>query len=124
MNQQRILVVEDERVVARDIAMQLQDLGLEVYGPVSTGELALEMAARLCPDLVLMDIHLDGAMDGIAAAQALRDQWGVPCIFMSAFGDNIDLLARAKLVEPMGYLEKPFGEHELRGVLARALEKS
>ena len=122
MKQQHILVVEDERLVARDIVMQLQTLGFEALGPVSTGEEALEMAARLRPHLVLMDIHLDSAMDGIAAAQTLRAQWGIPCIFLSAFG-NAEQLARAKLAEPVGYLEKPFLEYELREVLAGAFEK-
>ena len=122
MKQQHILVVEAERLVARDIVMQLQTLGFEALGPVSTGEEALEMAARLRPHLVLMDIHLDSAMDGIAAAQTLRAQWGIPCIFLSAFG-NAEQLARAKLAEPVGYLEKPFLEYELREVLAGAFEK-
>lgn len=122
MNPQRILVVEDERLVARDIAMQLQELGFEALGPVSTGEEALEMAARERPDLVLMDIHLASAMDGIAAAQTLRAQWGIPCIFLSAFG-NAEQLARAKLAEPVGYLEKPFGACELREVLTGAFQK-
>ena len=124
MNPQRILVVEDERLVARDIAMQLQELGFEALGPATTGEQALEMAARERPDLVLMDIHLASAMDGIAAAQTLRAQWGIPCIFLSAFGfGNAEQLARAKLAEPVGYLEKPFGEYDLREVLAGAFQK-
>ena len=122
MKQQRILVVEDERLIARDIAMQLQTLGFEALGPATTGEQALEMAARERPDLVLMDIHLASAMDGIDAAQTLRAQWGIPCIFLSAFG-NAEQLARAKLAEPVGYVEKPFGEYELREVLAAAFQK-
>ena len=121
MNRRRILVVEDERLVARDIVMQLNDLGFEALGPASTGEEALEIAAQLRPHLVLMDVHLGSAMDGIAAAQALRAQWDVPCIFLSAF-DNAEQLARATLAEPVGYLEKPFGEYELREVLAGAFQ--
>ncbi len=117
MTQHCILVVEDERVVARDIAMQLEGLGFAVLGPVSTGEQALALAAQQRPDLVLMDIHLGSAMDGIAAAQTLRAQWGIPCIFLSAFSAADEQLARVKMAEPMDYLEKPFGDSELREIL-------
>jgi CheY-like chemotaxis protein len=122
MNKHRILVVEDERIVARDIAMQLKALGYEPLGPATTGEQAFEMAEQLHPHLVLMDIHLASTMDGIVAAQALRTQWGIPCVFMSAFG-NAEQLARAKLAEPVGYLEKPFEEYELREVVAAVFKE-
>ena len=122
MKQTSILVVEDERLVARDILMQLQELGFETLGQATTGDQALEMAARERPDLLLMDIHLGSAMDGIAAAQTLRAQWGIPCIFQSAFG-NAEQLAEAELTEPVGYLEKPLGEYELREVLTAAFQK-
>lgn len=122
MNKKCILVVEDERIIAMDIAMQLKALGYEPLGPASTAEQALEVAAQQRPHLVLMDIHLGSAMDGIAAAQALRDQWGIPCIFMSAF-DDAEQLARAKQTEPVGYLEKPFDEYELRKMVADALQE-
>ena len=122
MNKKCILVVEDERIIAMDIAMQLKALGYEPLGPASTAEQALEVAAQQRPHLVLMDIHLGSAMDGIAAAQALRARWGIPCIFMSAF-DDAEQLARAKQTEPVGYLEKPFDEDELRKMVAAALQK-
>ena len=119
MNKYRILVVEDELVVARDIAMQLKTLGYEPLGPAITGEQALELVEQLHPQLVLMDIHLASAMNGIVAAQAIRTQWGIPCVFISAF-DDTEQLARAKLAEPSGFLEKPFDESELREVIAAA----
>lgn len=122
MNKKCILVVEDERIIAMDIAMQLKALGYEPLGPASTAEQALEVAAQQRPHLVLMDIHLGSAMDGIAAAQALRARWGIPCIFMSAF-DDAEQLARAKQTEPVGYLEKPFDEYELRKMVAAALQE-
>lgn len=122
MNKKCILVVEDERIIALDIAMQLKALGYEPLGPASTAEQALEVAAQQRPHLVLMDIHLGSAMDGIAAAQALRARWGIPCIFMSAF-DDAEQLARAKQTEPVGYLEKPFDEYELRKMVAAALQE-
>jgi CheY-like chemotaxis protein len=122
MKNHRILIVEDERLVARDIAMQLQALGYEPLGPATTGEQALEMAEQLQPGLALMDIHLASAMDGITVAHALRTQWGIPCVFMSAFGDSKQH-ERARLAEPVGYLEKPFAECELREAITLALNE-
>jgi len=118
----RILVVEDEMLVARDILEQLVLLGYEPVGQTTRGEEALRLAEQLHPDLVLMDIQLAGAMDGIAAAHALRTQFALPVVFLTAF-DADDTLARAKLAEPYGYLLKPFSERELRTVLEMALYK-
>jgi CheY-like chemotaxis protein len=122
MNKHRILVVENELIVARDVAIQLKMLGYEPLGPATTGEQALEMAKQLHPQLVLMDIHLASFMDGIDAAQAIRTLWGIPCVFMSVFFGNAEQLARAKLAEPSGLLEKPFQEFELRDVIAAAFK--
>ena len=101
MNSPLILVVEDERLIARDIAMQLQDLGYTPVGPATTGEQAIEMAQELHPQLVLMDVHLASSMDGITAAQAIRSQFGIPTIFLSAF-DAAGSLERANLTQPVG----------------------
>ena len=122
MNPCLVLVVEDERLIARDIAMQLQDLGYTPVGPATTGEQAIEMAQKLHPQLVLMDVHLASSMDGITAAQAIRSQFGIPTIFLSAF-DAADSLERAKQVEPAGFLAKPFEEYQLRDVMAAALKE-
>jgi signal transduction histidine kinase len=118
----RVLVVEDEMIVARDIAQQLLDLGYTHAGTTSFGEQAIELVAELHPDLVLMDIQLAGAMDGIAAAQIIRTRFALPVVFLTAFAAD-DVLARAKLTEPFGYILKPFSERELRTVLAMALYK-
>ena len=118
----RILIVEDGIFVARDIQQQLVLLGYEPVGHATRGEEAIAMAGSLRPDLVLMDIQLDGAMDGIAAAQAIRTQWALPVVFLTAFAAE-DMLARAKLTEPFGYIVKPFSERELRSVLVMALYK-
>ena len=118
----RILVIEDEMLVARDILEQLVLLGYEPVGQATRGEEALLLAEQLRPDMVLMDIQLAGAMDGIAAAHALRTQLNLPVVFLTAF-DADDILARAKLAEPYGYLLKPFSERELRTVLEMALYK-
>jgi diguanylate cyclase (GGDEF)-like protein/PAS domain S-box-containing protein len=119
----KILVVEDEVVVARDIMEQLATLGYGVVGHTTRGEDVLAMAQQQSPDLVLLDIELAGAVDGIAIAQMLRTQLALPVVFLTAY-DADDTLARAKLVEPYGYLLKPFSERELRTVLEMALYKS
>ena len=117
----QVLIVEDETIIALDIAFQLRDLGYEPLGPANRGEQAIEMTRRLRPQLVLMDIHLGGPMDGIAAAQYIRTEFDIPCIFLSAFtGDESRSLAQ--LANPAGYLPKPFTEYELRTVVAAALE--
>lgn len=118
----RILVVEDEMIVARDIVEQLSMLGYAPIGHTAHGEEALRLAEQQQPDLVLMDIQLAGDMDGITAAQALRLRWHIPVVFLTAF-DADDTLARAKLAEPYGYLLKPFSERDLRTVLEMALYK-
>jgi signal transduction histidine kinase len=119
---QRILIVEDERIVARDISQQLTELGYGTAGIASRGDHAISMAGDLRPDLVLMDIHLAGKMDGIEAAQAIHDRFGLPVVFLTAFATD-EVLARAKRTEPFGYVLKPFTERELRTVLEMALYK-
>lgn len=122
MSQARILVVEDEAIVARDIAAQLDMLGYAVVGRVARGEDAVTQALALRPDLVLMDIQLAGEMDGISAAQVLREQVPIPVVFLTAFASD-ETLQRAKRVQPYGYILKPFSERELRTVLEMALYK-
>ena len=119
----RILVVEDEAIVARDIASQLVELGYQPVGQTAHGEQAIVMARELVPDLVLMDIQLAGEMDGITAARTIVDELGLPVVFLTAFAAD-DILARAKLIEPYGYVLKPFSRRELGSVLAMALYKS
>jgi diguanylate cyclase (GGDEF)-like protein/PAS domain S-box-containing protein len=118
----RILVVENEMVVARDVQLYLQSLGYEVVGVTPEGEEAIALTGSLRPDAILMDINLDGEMDGITAAHAIREQFGLPVIFLTAYAAD-EVLARAKLVEPYGYILKPFSERELKTVLEMALYK-
>jgi CheY-like chemotaxis protein len=80
------------------------------------------MTEQSRPHMVLMDIHFASTMDGIVAAQTLRSQWDIPCAFLSAFG-NEEQLARAKLAEPVGYLEKPFEEYELRELMVAVFKE-
>lgn len=118
----RILVVEDEVIVARDIQLQLTELGYETVGHAARGDEAIALAGALHPNLVLMDIQLAGDMDGIAAAHVMRTRFGLPVVFLTAFAAE-DTLERAKLTEPYGYILKPFSERELRTVLIMALYK-
>jgi len=118
----RVLVVEDESIVARDIVKQLTILGYAPVGTTSFGEQAIILATELRPDVVLMDIQLAGAMDGIAAAHEIRSQLALPVVFLTAFSED-HMLERARVTEPFGFILKPFSERELSIVLAMALYK-
>ena len=118
----KILVVEDDRLVARDIRQQLMRIGHDVLNVTGSGEEALVIAHRERPDLVLMDIRLDGEVDGIVAAQQVRDQLGIPVVFLTAHADD-DTIRRATRAEPFGYLLKPFEDSQLRTVIEIALYK-
>ena len=122
MSRSRILIVEDEAIVAMDLQGRVSALGYEVVGVAATGEEALEIAERSRPDLALMDIRLAGAMDGIAAAERARDRLGLPVVFLTAYADE-DTLERAKFAEAFGYLLKPFQDRELRTTIEMALYK-
>ncbi len=118
----RVLVVEDESIVARDIAQQLLLQGYTPVGTATYGEEAVALATELQPDLVLMDIQLAGDMDGVTAAKKIRDELALPVVFLTEFSAD-DVLSRAKLTEPFGYILKPFSERELSTVLTMALYK-
>jgi PAS domain S-box-containing protein len=119
-SQARILVVEDEAIVAWDIEQNLVDLGFEVIALASSGDEALTQAASARPDLVLMDIRIQGDLDGIQAGEIIRHRYGVPLIYLTAHGDP-ETIDRAKRTEPEGYLLKPFKKAELRSVVELAL---
>ncbi len=116
----KILIVEDENIVAKDIQKRLVNLGYNIVDIVSTGEEAVKKAIATSPDLVLMDLRLKGGMDGIETASALRFQHGIAVVFISAYADN-DSLKRASTIEPFGYLLKPFEERELHTTIEMAL---
>lgn len=122
MNQARILVVEDERIIAKDIADTLRDLGHEVVGIASNGVDAIRMASELMPDLALMDIMLQGDMDGIEVASRIKSEFNIPVVYLTAYADD-RILERAKLSGPLGYLIKPFQRSELRITIEMALYK-
>jgi len=119
----RVLVVEDESLVARDIQNMLRSLSYEVLGIVASGEQALQRASKSAPDLVLMDIVLKGDIDGITAAEKLWEEFNIPVIYLTAYADETTF-QRAKLTRPFGYLLKPFEERELQTTIEMALYKS
>jgi PAS domain S-box-containing protein len=123
MEKARILIVEDEAIIAMEIESQLQGLGYEVTSIVNTGEKAIEKAEADKPDLILMDIRIKGEMDGIETAEIIRNQFGIPVIFSTAYLDQ-ERIDRAKLTMPFGYVLKPIQERDLRVTLEMALNIS
>jgi PAS domain S-box-containing protein len=120
MPPKRILIVEDEAIIARDIERALLKLAYFVTGTVSTAEEALTQAAENRPDLVLMDIMLNGEIDGIEAARRMRQQFGLPVVYLTAFGDP-KTLQRASATAPLGYVLKPFDDRDLYAAVESAL---
>jgi two-component system cell cycle sensor histidine kinase/response regulator CckA len=119
---QRILIVEDEFLVARDIEQQLRTLGYEPVGIAGTSEDALSLASTERPQLVLMDIRIRGDVDGIDTARLMADRHRMPVIFLTAHADEATV-ARARTAQPYGYLLKPFHELDLRTSIEMALYK-
>ena len=122
MSTAKIFIVEDEAIVAESLNDQLEGLGYIVTGNAPSGEEALRNIKNNLPNLVLMDIMLEGEMDGVETAQQIRELYGIPVIFLSAYSDS-ETLGRAKLTEPFGYLIKPYKERELHTTLEITLYK-
>jgi CheY-like chemotaxis protein len=122
MSGERILIVEDESILAMLIKGKLRSSGYEVADWVDTGENAIKKAKELLPDLILMDIVLKGKMDGIEASKQIRNRLDIPIIYLTAYSDD-DVLKRARITEPYGYLIKPFREDELNANIEMAIYK-
>lgn len=118
----RMLVVEDERIVSMDLQRRLKAMGYEVAGSAVSGEEAIRKAESLHPDMVLMDVMLEGKLDGVQAAEIIRQRSNIPVIYLTAYADS-STLERAKITEPFGYILKPFEERELHGHIEIALYK-
>ncbi|HEY9808874.1 MAG TPA: ATP-binding protein [Halomicronema sp.] len=112
MNKGSILVVEDERIIALDIKQTLINLGYSVPAIASSGVQALEKIIQFSPDLVLMDIMLQGEIDGVKTAEKIRHSYQIPVVYLTSHTDEITL-QRAKATEPFGYIVKPFDEKDL-----------
>ncbi len=123
MEQERILVVEDERIIALDLRHRLEKFGYEVVGTASRADEAVKMTGSERPDLVLMDIMLSGEEDGVDAATEIKDRFQIPVVFLTAYADE-ETLERAKIAEPVGYVLKPFKERELYSTIDIGLYKS
>jgi CheY-like chemotaxis protein len=122
MHKPRIMLVEDENVVAADIQECVKGLGYEVAGAAATGTEALRLAVDTMPDLVLMDIKLKGALDGIDVAGALYGQLKIPVVYLTAHADA-EILERARQTAPSGYVLKPFDDRTLRTAIELAFDR-
>ncbi|MEE9594199.1 MAG: PAS domain S-box protein [Candidatus Hydrothermarchaeales archaeon] len=120
---QKILVVEDDRLLALGIKKNLTRMGYSVSDAVSSGEDAIKKAEKTRPNLVLMDVKLKGKMDGIQAAEKIRERLDIPVVYLTAYADK-KTLERAKVTEPFGYLTKPFDNDKLRSTIEIALYRS
>lgn len=116
----KIIIAEDEKIVAKDIENKLKKSGYEVLGVVSTGKDLLDKVSESVPDLVLMDVKLDGDMDGIETATKLKKGFGVPVVYLTAYADKITL-SRINETEPGGYVLKPFKLADLRKSIEEAV---
>jgi CheY-like chemotaxis protein len=122
MTQNKILIVEDEAIVAIEIKDKLFEMGYSVSGIAYTGEDALKKVEEQIPDLVLMDINLGEGIDGIETAEKIQSGMDIPVIYLTAYSDN-ETLQKAKITKPYGYITKPFNERELHIVIEIALYK-
>lgn len=118
----RILVVEDENIIAMDIQSRLERLGYTVPATASCGAEAIRKAGEIHPDLVLMDIVLEGEIDGIEAAEQIKVQFDIPVVYLTAYADE-STLQRAKITESYGYILKPFEARDLHANIEMALYK-
>lgn len=131
MSKVKILVVEDEVITAEHIKIALEKQGYLVVGLIGSGEEAISKVEDGNVDLVLMDINLKGDMDGVEAAEKVRDRFGIPVIFLTAYSDQ-KTVQRAKLIEPSGFiikesfgmLNKPFREEELHSTIEITLYRN
>jgi CheY-like chemotaxis protein len=119
----KILIVEDEPIVALDLQQELEEFGCEVVSLAQNADEALMAVEESQPDLALMDLHIAGTLDGIQTARLLRDAYQVPSIFLTAYSDDATI-ARAVREMPYGYLTKPFQTRELKATLQVALHKA
>ncbi len=118
----KILVAEDEQIIAIDIKNTLRNLGYEVIKIVNNGPDAINAAGDLKPDLILMDIMLNGPLNGIEAANTINSKYSIPVVYLTALSDN-ETLNKAKITEPFGYILKPFDERMLSSAVEMAVYK-
>ena len=118
----KILVVDDEAYIATMVEEQLTFMGYDVVGTASSGQKSVEMSRKLRPELVLMDIVMPGMLDGIDASQIIKQELDISIVFLTAYADD-KFIERAKNIEPLGYIVKPFQKRELKAVIEIAFVK-
>lgn len=118
----RIMIVEDLNITALDLKNRLRKMGYEVCALAGEGEEAIEKAQQVRPDLILMDIRLKGEIDGVQAAEKIREKLDIPVIYLTAHADETTL-QRAMVTQPYGYVLKPFEEKELRITIEMAMHR-
>lgn len=122
MSEGRILIVEDEHIVAMGIKRMLKNMGYTLAGVASSGEDAINKAESTFPDLVLMDIMLKGNINGIEAAKEIKARFGIPVVYLTACSES-KIVERAWKTEPLGYIVKPFDEKDLKKSIDVALQR-
>jgi len=122
MANEKIMIVDDEIIISKALRKVLEDLGYEVCQISSSGEEALEIAENEKPDLVIMDIHLQGKMDGIEAARQIKDRFGTPAIFITGYSED-EMKEKAGVTESYEYIVKPFQINEIKSSIELALQK-
>ena len=120
MTKSRLMIVEDEAIIAMELESQLQSLGYEVTAIVNTGEKAIKRAEEDKPDIILMDIRIKGELDGIDTAEVMRNRFGILFVLSTAYLDR-ERIERAKITMPVGYVLKPIQERDLKVTLEMAL---
>jgi DNA-binding NarL/FixJ family response regulator len=114
--QPRIIIIEDEPIIVEDLRITLTDLGYEIAGVAYNSQDALQVLSEREADIVLLDIELNSAIDGVALAHIIRKQYGLPFVFLTSFADQ-QTIERVRRTQPYGYIVKPFSEKELRASL-------
>ncbi len=119
----KILIVEDEIIIAIDLKIRLEDLGYYVPGIAVNGRDAIKKTGEKNPDIILMDILLNGDKDGIEVAQQIRNQYNIPIIYLTG-NQNDSVIERAETTEPYGYINKPFDNNEIENAIELAVSKN
>lgn len=119
----KVLVVEDEGIIALSIKRMLESSGYTVPGLAATGEEAVRMAELISPDIILMDVKLKGNMDGIETAEEIRRRFDIPVIYLTAYPDS-KVFESAKKTEPYAYMVKPFRAEDLKNNIETVLYRS
>jgi two-component system, response regulator PdtaR len=118
----KVLIVEDDKLIVYIEQWRLSKLGYDVCGSAGTGIEALNCVAKMRPDIVLMDISLEGEMDGIETARQIKKDFNIPVIFVSAHVDGATI-ERAKAIHPEGFIQKPFNDDDLRVAIELGIKK-